>query len=173
MMLRVALKNAGLTLVALACTYHCVGITLCGLMPTDSAVTRKLLPAVNDYLTATGNWNTWAMFTSAPNYHSFSTQLVAQLGSGEEQRFGSMLPDLLPYDQSLRISKLMVGYEIPGSGSHYLTGYLGQASAAIAARTGSTPRSVWLKYSVETTSPLLKIHRGGAIARATEYDRGR
>lgn len=173
MMLRVVFKKAALGVATVACTYHCVAITLCGLMPSESALTGSLLPGFRDYLNVTGNWNNWAMFTSAPNYHSFDAQLVAQMGSGEERTFGAMLPGLLPYDQELRSSKLMIGFEMPGTGPHYLMGYLGQARQAIAARTGEKPKSVWLNYSVQITNPLQKIRNGGAIARATEYDRGR
>ena len=83
-------------------TFHLAAITVANL-PASTALGSKLYAPFAWYLTPTGLWQTWDMFTTIPHFLELGGSLVAIDEQGQMTRYGPLLPGFTPFVDSTRI----------------------------------------------------------------------
>ncbi len=138
-------------------------------LPKDSVLQRGFERVASRYMKASGNWQGWDMFDSAPNFHAYRVELVAKMPGGSEQTFGPILPDLSEQTTYVRESTLFLRI-IDGSYQLYAPGYAKNACAAVRGRVGTTPESVMLRQRIERTRALNDVRADGVIGTKSTTD---
>lgn len=131
-------------------------------VPAESALRGPFQRPFGRYMIASGNWQSWDMFDSAPGYHSYDVDLVAAMPDGGERVFGPRLPGLLPLVGFVRDNSYFLRV-IDGSYALYLAPYGQAACVAVRAATGATPISVRLRQRIESLRSLHDIRKDGVI----------
>src|SRR5262245_38977561 len=85
-----------------ALLFHLTAITVANL-PANTAFGPGVYRPFAWYLTPTGLWQTWDMFTTIPHFLNLDGWLVAVEEGGGMTRYGPLLPGLKPFVQSTRI----------------------------------------------------------------------
>jgi hypothetical protein len=148
----------------LAFCYHALAVTHSGLVPSNSALSQEIAPLFFRYLRTTGNVNDWAMFIDRPMFRSFDVVAVARTADGDTVRFGPLLPDLEPYDGSMRALKLFIKFG-KQSNAEPRRLYLNALRRTLAKQRGIEAREVWLEYESEVFNSTPEIRKTGVIAK--------
>lgn len=108
----------------------------------------------------------WGMFTTIPHYVALHPVLVAKDQDAQESAYGPMLPGLTEYPGDLRAVYLVL-HTLWAAGEYrpLAHGYLRNACAAIARRTGKRPDSVTLRVDAQVLTPLRQVRATRDIGR--------
>ena len=140
--------------------YHCVAVTLSGLVPHKSALYRRLYPVFEHYLVATGTQQSWLMFHTIPRYRTYDVKLIAEDSQGKEHRYGPMLPGLKGYGDSLRSLKILFNYSNDKYNRNYRNRYLERAKKEIEETHGIKVKSLRFVVEGDRINAIPKILKG-------------
>lgn len=131
-------------------------------VPNDSALRAPFARPFGKYLIASGNWQSWDMFDSAPGYHAYDVDLVAHFPDGSEREYGPRLPGLLRLTGFVRDNTFFLRV-IDGSYALYLAPYGRAACEAVRRESGAMPESVKLRQRIESLRSIADVRRDGVI----------
>lgn len=132
-------------------------------MPKDSVLRASFERIGASYMKATGNWQGWDMFDSAPNYHAYRVELMAKMPDGEIVGFPPVLPGLREQDDYVRSSTYFLR-AIDGAYALYFHAYARNACNEVEARTGKRPQSVFMRQHVERIRAIHDVRADGVVS---------
>jgi hypothetical protein len=143
--------------------YHLGAVTVANLVET-TPLSQAMHRYVNPYLRFFGQWQEWDMFTTIPLYQSIQGRVVAKAADGTETRYEPMLPGFTEQPDSLRLASMFARLVWARKGFRWhVQRYQAAACRAIAARTGSTPKSLRIELDTLTIRNLRSIRQDGVI----------
>jgi hypothetical protein len=158
--------------ICLALVFHLAAITAANL-PASTALGSGLYAPFAWYLTPTGLWQTWDMFTTIPHFLELDGSLVAIDEQGVAKRYGPLLPGFTPFVESTRIQgsfmRLAFSNDIYPT---YSTRYRGAVCRALLAQRNGAPTQVGFELRALELRALTDIRKDGRIGQPRTYSFG-
>jgi hypothetical protein len=158
--------------VCAALVFHIAAITVANL-PANTVYGAGIYRPFAWYLTPTGLWQTWDMFTTIPHFFDLDGRLVVADEHGTVTRRGPLLPDFAPFVKTVRIQgtfmRLVFSNDTYGS---YATRYRAAVCRALLAERKGAPTSVGFELVAQELRPLEDIRKDGRIAQSKTYPFG-
>ena len=152
-------------------SFHVFAIGLWN-FPRGNVFQNSLRDSVRWYIEPLGQWQTWGMFTSAPNYQKVSVKLIALDRAGRTREYGAILPGLRSYHQTLRINSVFRKL-LRKSRKPYLEAYAAKACREIRKRGDDFEVvSVRLQYDMRKLRNVYKIRKDGRISKEYKILKG-
>jgi hypothetical protein len=159
-------------LLCLACVFHLAAITVANL-PANTAFGAGIYRPFAWYLSPTGLWQTWDMFTTIPHFLDLDGSLVGVDESGTVTRYGPLLPGLTPFVQSTRIQGTFMRLAFSTeSYPTYAKRYLTAVCHALLERRHGAPTQVGFELRADELRALGDVQKDGRIAQLKTYSFG-
>jgi hypothetical protein len=152
--------------------FHLAAITVANL-PANTAFGPDVYRPFAWYLTPTGLWQTWDMFTTIPHFLNLDGSLVAVDEGGAVTRYGPLLPGLTPFVQSTRIQGTFMRLAFSSdSYPSYTKRYLEAVCPALIERRHGAPTKVGFELRADELRALDDVKKDGRIAQPKTYSFG-
>lgn len=155
-----------------ALLFHLTAITASNL-PASTALGTGIHRPFAWYLTPTGLWQTWDMFTTIPHFLDLDGHLVVVDEKGGVTHRGPLLPGLAPFLKTVRIQGtfMRLAFSSDTYGNYAQRYRAAICQSLLAARNGA-PTSVGFELVAQELRPLQDIRRDGRIAQPKTYPFG-
>jgi len=155
-----------------ALVFHLAAITISNL-PANTAFGSGIYRPFAWYLTPTGLWQTWDMFTTIPHFLNLDGFLVVVDEHGGQTRVGPLLPGLTPFVQTTRVQGTFMRLAFSNeSYAGYSKRYLGAVCRAVLERRHGAPTQVGFELRADELRPLEDVQKDGRIAQLKTYSFG-
>lgn len=155
-----------------ALTFHLAAITVSN-MPANTVFGAGLYGPFAWYLTPTGLWQTWDMFTTIPHFFDLDGRLVVVDENGGVTRRGPLLPGFAPFLKTVRIQgtfmRLAFSNDVYDAFSRR---YRAAICRALLTERNGAPTSVGFELVAQELRPLADIRKDGRIAQSKTYPFG-
>jgi hypothetical protein len=150
--------------VCTALLFHLAAITVANL-PATTALGTSIYAPFSWYLTPTGLWQTWDMFTTIPHFRDLDGALVAFDDKGKETRYGPLLPGFAPFVRSTRIQGSFMRLAFSSeSYPAYSTRYLAAVCRALLSERRGAATKVGFELKADELRPMTDIQKDGRIS---------
>jgi len=147
-----------------ALLFHLAAITIANL-PATTGLGAGINGPFAWYLTPTGLWQTWDMFTTIPHFKDLDGALVAVDESGNVTRYGPLLPGFAPFVSSTRIQGSFMRLAFSSDTyPAYSKRYLAAVCRALLAERRGTATKVGFELKAEELRSLADIQKDGRIS---------
>lgn len=143
--------------------FHLAAITITN-VPRTTALGSTFHRPFDAYLSFTGLWQSWAMFTTIPYYLEVDGSFVAIGADGRQTEYGPMLPGLEPYRKDPAIDVMFLRLGFVSDYAAYGGRYTAALCKAVAERTGTVPAGISFELRTKQLRPMKDVLRDGRIA---------
>jgi hypothetical protein len=155
-----------------ALTFHLAAITVANL-PANSPLGGAIYAPFAWYLTPTGLWQTWDMFTTIPHFLDLDGALVVADEAGHVTRRGPLLPHFTPFARTVRIQGTFMRLAFSAdSYTSYTKRYRAAVCRALVAEGRSATTQVGFELYAKELRSLDDIRKDGRIAQPKTYTYG-
>jgi len=158
--------------VCAALVFHLAAITVSNL-PANTAFGPGIYVPFAWYLTPTGLWQTWDMFTTIPHFFDLDGRLVVVDEHGDVTRRGPLLPGFTRFLKTVRIQGTFMRLAFSSdSYQSYTRRYRAAVCRALLAERHGAPTSVGFELVAQELRPLADIRKDARIAQPKTYTFG-
>jgi hypothetical protein len=155
-----------------ALLFHLAAIMIANL-PATTAFGTAIYTPFAWYLTPTGLWQTWDMFTTIPHFRGLDGALVAVDESGAVTRYGPLLPGFAPFVRSTRIEGSFMRLAFSAeSYPAYSNRYLAAVCRALLAARRGAPTKVGFELKADELRALADIRKDGLVSQPKTFSYG-
>ncbi len=155
-----------------ALVFHLAAITIANL-PATTALGGSIYRPFAWYLTPTGLWQTWDMFTTIPHFLDLDGALVVVDESGSITRRGPLLPGFASFAKTVRIQGTFMRLAFSSdSYTSYTKRYRAAICRALLAERRGAPTQVGFELLAQELRPLADIRKDGRISQPKTYSFG-
>jgi hypothetical protein len=155
-----------------ALVFHLAAITTSNL-PANTPLGNAIYRPFSWYLSPTGLWQTWDMFTTIPHFFDLNGALVAIDDHGRTTRRGPLLPGFRPLVRTVRIQGTFMRLAFSAdSYSSYTKRYRAAVCRALDAEHPGQTIQVGFELVAQELRSLDDIRKDGHIAQPKTYSFG-
>jgi hypothetical protein len=155
-----------------ALVFHLAAITVANL-PPNTPFGGAIYRPFAWYLTPTGLWQTWDMFTTIPHFLDLGGALVAVDEHGTVTRRGPLLPGFAPFEKTVRIQGTFMRLAFsPESYASYTKRYRAAVCRQLLTERHGAPTQIGFELLAQELRSLDDIRKDGRISLPKTYSYG-
>ncbi|HEX4338078.1 MAG TPA: hypothetical protein VH062_19345 [Polyangiaceae bacterium] len=155
-----------------ALTFHLAAITVSNL-PANTPFGAAIYRPFAWYLTPTGLWQTWDMFTTIPHFLDLDGKLVTADENGVVSRRGPLLPGFARFARTVRVQGTFMRLAFSAdSYTSYTRRYRAAICRALLTERHGAPTQVGFELIAKELRSLDDIRKDGRISQPKTYTFG-